>query len=938
MNIIFRLCTIVCVLLIPVYGFADGDKFEIKGRVLDAKTSEPLIGAAVIILEKSTGGVTDINGEFSVKGLDKAKYKIKVQYVGYKTKIFELYLKKKVHTIDIKLSEDSQALSSALVVAERMKRSEAAVLSSTKYSALVENGVSAQLIKKTQDKNASEVIKRIPGITINNNKFVMVRGLSQRYNNVWVNGAAIPSSEADTRAFSFDIIPSSQLDNIIVVKSPAPQYPADFSGGFILVNTKDIPEKNSFSIGVSTSYNDMTHGHNFLYNEGSKTDFLGVDYSKRPLKSAFKMHLNNDDNKEVDRFTNGAFNNDWLIKNHKPLADMGLSLAINRSYKTKNDGRIGTLIALNYSNNHRSYTNMSNIRYGIYNSVSDISEYENKYTDNQYSKNSRLGFMLNMTYKPSNSETYSLKNMINQLGQNRYTQREGFQNYSQLYKQEQYEYFYNSRLTYSGQISYKKMGDSDEYDWNIGYSYANNIRPDRRRINLDENDNPGDVNYHKMQINQNEIRREFNDLHEHIASAAFNYKREFEYNDVNIKLNTGIYSEYRTRDYKSRQFFYRWNINNMPKHFEYMDVVKDVLVENNFGHDKLYIYEDINNTNSYSGDNLLGAGYIGFNFTMGRWDVYAGARYEYNIMKLNRYTHFKTEEQMVHEFLTSDVYPSINTTYRINKENQLRFAYGMSVNRQEFREISPSIYYDFDLFSDVKGNIDLKPAKIHNIDFRYEYYPNSKEIISLALFYKYFKNPIEWSYLNSGGSYTYMFENALSARNFGLELDIRKNLEFMGLKDFSIVFNGAIINSKLYFPESSNEVDRPMQGQSPYIVNAGIFWQNDKLGVNASLMYNRIGKRIVGVGRYDKSVASSINNDLPDSYELPRNLLDLSISKKLFENWELSMSVKNILGEKMIFKQFPRFKNSEGVTQERSQITKEYNPGRSISIGIKYNF
>lgn len=73
----------------------------------------------------------------------------------------------------------------------------------------------------------------------------MVRGLSQRYNNVWINNSAVPSSEADARAFSFDIIPSSQLDNIVVVKSASPEYPADFTGGFILVNTKDVPNRNT---------------------------------------------------------------------------------------------------------------------------------------------------------------------------------------------------------------------------------------------------------------------------------------------------------------------------------------------------------------------------------------------------------------------------------------------------------------------------------------------------------------------------------------------------------------------------------------------------------------------------------------------------------------------------------------------------------------------
>lgn len=119
-----------------------------------------------------------------------------------------------------------------------------------KRSLLVQTGVSAQQIARTQDKDASEVIRRVPGISIIDEKFVMVRGLSQRYNNVWLNGGAVPSSEADSRAFSFDILPSSQLDNMVIVKSPAPEYPADFTGGFILINTKQLPEEMSIPTTV----------------------------------------------------------------------------------------------------------------------------------------------------------------------------------------------------------------------------------------------------------------------------------------------------------------------------------------------------------------------------------------------------------------------------------------------------------------------------------------------------------------------------------------------------------------------------------------------------------------------------------------------------------------------------------------------------------------
>ena len=140
------------------------------------------------------------------------------------------------------MESDERTLGEVSVTAVARRNTETAQVQEQKRSLVVQTGVSAQQIARTQDKDASEVIRRVPGVSIINEKFVMVRGLSQRYNNVWLNGGAVPSSEADSRAFSFDILPSSQLDNMVIVKSPAPEYPADFTGGFILVNTKQLPE------------------------------------------------------------------------------------------------------------------------------------------------------------------------------------------------------------------------------------------------------------------------------------------------------------------------------------------------------------------------------------------------------------------------------------------------------------------------------------------------------------------------------------------------------------------------------------------------------------------------------------------------------------------------------------------------------------------------
>ena len=208
---------------------------DIKGIIKDQQTGEPLIGAVVTIEGKSeTGSVTDINGQYTFSGLAAGTYKVVVKYIGYKTTTASITAsdKKGVYTLDIAMGADQQALGEVVITGMAMKNTEEAMTEAAKNSQVVVNNVSAQEIKRTQDNNAGEVIRRIPGVSLIEDKFVMVRGLSQRYNNVWINGGAVPSSEPDSRAFSFDIIPSSQIDNMMIVKSPAAEYPADFTGGF----------------------------------------------------------------------------------------------------------------------------------------------------------------------------------------------------------------------------------------------------------------------------------------------------------------------------------------------------------------------------------------------------------------------------------------------------------------------------------------------------------------------------------------------------------------------------------------------------------------------------------------------------------------------------------------------------------------------------------
>lgn len=909
---------------------------DIKGKVTDSTTGEPLIGATVQIDGTTKAAATDIDGLFAFSGLDEnANYTLTIKYISYKTKKIDgVRAEAQPQVIEIKLTPDEQTLNEITVTGVARKNTEIAVIQMTKSSPVIVSNVSAQEITKTQDTNAGEVIRRVPGVSLIDDKFVMVRGLSQRYNNVWINGGAVPSSEADSRAFSFDLIPSSQIDNMQIVKTPSPEYPADYTGGFITITTKDIPAENTAELSVGGNWNDITSFSDFKYAKGSGTDFLGFDSGMRGLNGGINSTLNSIAGNGVD-LMNNHLNNDWRVRNMNPVGDLKLSGSLGRRWKL-GDRQLGMIAAFNYSNEYRKYEDMQNNLFGVYDAEKDQSNYLRYSVDDQYNHNVRLGAMLNFTLLSADGNSkYQLKNIFNQIGNDRYTWREGLS--AQSDNENSAEYYYRSRTTYNGQITGKHTFALDELDWSASYSYANRNVPDRRRYLINDALEPG-----VMQLTSpNDISREWTKLDEHIVSAAVNDKHDFKFGSFTPSLKFGAYGEYRTRKYTTRDFIYNWNAasNTLPDGFRQNDLSEMLSDESYFGADRLYLLEEQHMRNNYKGNNYLGAGYFAANIPLGNFNIYAGLRYEYDHMELITNTRDNAESPFSHNYEYNDLFPSVNTTYKINDQHQLRLSYGKTVNRPEFREVSPSVFYDFDLASNVQGNTDLKPCYIQNVDFRYEFYPSKGEIISIAAFYKYFDSPIEWTYTVTGGtSLVYSYMNAQRANNYGIELDIRKDLSFIGLPGFSWSFNGALIKSRVKFEAGSKEEDRPMQGQSPYLVNTGLFYKNDKLQLDVALLYNRIGKRIIGVGRSEGTTSGNEALRVPDSYEMPRDVIDISASKKFGNHWELKLSIRDLLAQKVYYKQFADVHYSNGTSREVEQITRAYKPGRNIGVSAVYKF
>ncbi|MDR1330569.1 MAG: TonB-dependent receptor [Tannerella sp.] len=914
----------------------DGAEREIQGFVRDSNTSEPLTGATVMIKGTGDGAVADVDGHYSLKGLPDGKHVLEFRFVSYRTVEMECETNGAVTRLDVAMEADDISLSEVYVSARMRSSTETAMLTTVRTLSQVASGISAAQITKSPDRVASEVVRRAPGVTVIDDRFIIVRGLAQRYNNAWINGLAVPSTETDSRAFPLDLVPGSQIDHLLIYKSPSPEIPGDFSGGFVKIMSKSVPDENRMEVGYTTGFNTQTHGRDFRRNPGSATDFLGFDGGKRALSDGFPARLSAVDPDELSRLTKTGLNSDWRIRTATPVPDQRLSLMIARRKETAGGMTVGNITALTYSNTMKGVEGMKNARYGIYSALADMPVFLDNYYDNQYSNDVRLGLLHNWSFIPNPFHRIEFKNLLNILGRNRLTERTGVKDMSSMYYREQTEMLYSSRRTYSGQFSgTHDLSPGKTLTWDAGYSYAGKSEPDRRIVtNQAGVSSIADI---PVPTGNENITRNFQHLHDHTLSAAVNYSHTLAGMPLKPVLKAGIYGEYHNRNYRVREFIYRYDRLSYDERQPYLKLpFEEMLNERYLGADKVYLDEITRKTNNYAASVLHGAGYAALEVPAGRWTVYAGARFENHHTRMTRDRSDAPDLTLMNtkNINEPNVLPSVNLTYRPSDRYQVRGAYGRSLNRPELRELSPTVYFDFDLFSEIGGNEHLKTAVIDNLDLRCEFYPAFGETVSLGVFYKHFKNPIEWTFIDMGGSLRYNYENAEAAVSWGVELEARKELDFIGLKDFSLAMNVALIESRVHFRpgEIVSEPDRPMQGQSPYVINAALYYQPERYGLNASLLYNRIGRRIVGLGK-SNSVDPDINTLIPDSYEMPRNALDFTVGKSIGRNIELRCSVRDILSEDIVYKQFPKFER-DGAIQSREQITRQYNPGQSVSVGV----
>jgi hypothetical protein len=242
--------------------------------------------------------------------------------------------------------------------------------------------------------------------------------------------------------------------------------------------------------------------------------------------------------------------------------------------------------------------------------------------------------------------------------------------------------------------------------------------------------------------------------------------------------------------------------------------------------------------------------------------------------------------------------PSAGLIIKLNRNEtapvNIRLNYSKTVARPSIRELSDNAYYDYELNKVVYGNSQLQMVQINNYDLRFESYFSSGDNVSVSLFYKDFKNHIE---VADFGQYMIWLNNGNTSWVKGIEIEGKKNIA----KWLEIRANVTLVNSRSAFnttytkPDGyivvGRDIDRTMLNQAPYVINAMVTYFAEKAKLTASVSYNRQGPRVVSTGAYQ---------DIPDVYELPRNLIDVKVFKNIGKHFNVSLKVMDVLNTPIV--------------------------------------
>ncbi|HYG50259.1 MAG TPA: TonB-dependent receptor [Flavobacteriales bacterium] len=983
---------------------------KITGTVVD-ENGETVVGASVYVEGIEKGKTTGIDGDF-LYTLAAGKYTITVKFVAYQDyKISGVEVLANENTpIVVKLvPKDGSEIPPVEIVFIRDPGGDPAADDARKESGNAQDSYTKDAIARSPATTASDAIKKVTGVTIQDNKFAVIRGMGDRYNAAYINGAPLPSSEADRKAISFEIFPANLIERITVVKTATPNTPGEFAGGVLSIDTRSIPQENSHLFTFGGGYNSTATFKDFKTYEGGKTDWLGLDDGTRQIPEGVPGTDELRDAKMVDRGNFAKlFESNWKIDNIKAKPNMSAQYIMGLS-DTLFGNAAGMIFAMNYGSSN-SFTDIYRQEYEE--QAMEVIKRDSLH-DQSYSNNIVASTLLNFACKFTDKKdvvkhTLKFNNIYGINSEDKVTIRSGARELDQTEKQWEkgsVRWFTQNNM-YSGQLAGSHSLGRVKAEWNGGYSNVNREIPNMRRIIYQKTSaiESDSLPYFAV-IDANNSRAGgimfFSKMQEEIYSAKTDITIPFDFSGkykqstkqlpapeetdtlkkskFGFSLGLGGLYQYRDRTFSARNIgFDKYKIGTSVKFDSelllldettifsspYLGQMKDSAAPYSGG---FTVKETTRSTDSYVAHSELKAGYGMVDMKIGRHMRFiTGAR-------LESYNQFlETElngEPLITDTTVNDILPSANLIYSIDfsKKDSLtkgtkistlifRGAYFRTVSRPEFRELAIFNFYDFVTDFELYGNPQLQRGIIDNYDFRVEYFPSPGQVLSGSAFYKKITNATELAN-RPDVLRTLYYTNVDLAINKGIELEYRVNLGlFTGPKHDTLEFvqntsffaNFAYIKSEVHVESviGATSKVRPLQGQSPYLINAGLTTFIPFLRLNTTISYNVFGPRLYIVGSVSE----------PDYWENPRHIIDWQISrefkkkplvKKVDEmtnkdkrherqSLVIKLNMRDLLAQKQILYQDINEDGKYDAVNDNTMVSSQF--GRVFSLSATFKF
>ena len=927
----------------------------LAGVVVDSETGETLIGVNVIVEELGTGAATGLDGDFRIPGVPAGSYTVAFSYLGYTSqKVTGVEVAAGQTTnLDIALAEEAIELEGGgevVVEATAIRNNEAALLRDRARAAAVSDAISAENISRSGASNAADAMQKIPGASVVGGKYLVVRGLSDRYLNTQLNGATLPSSDPERQSAPLDLFPSSMLENIVTTKSFTPDKPGTYTGGGVNISTRSFPQNLTAQLSISSGFNsEVQPGSDFLQFEGGSLGFFGSPSGDLGLPSIVEglgpRDISSAAPDQQAEITN-AFGATFAPQGTSVPANTSINASIGNQVELA--GRpFGFLVGANWSHAVDGYRNGVNQEFsGTGTTISP--EYR---LDTQLGEEDiAFGGLANLNYRLTDRNELGL-NLIYNTNATSYsvTQSGQFfdgtlQEESNLYEGRSLRYVENA--LFSSQLSGKHALTQGglRAEWNAAYSRTTLDEPDFRifQNEIDLTDPAsGDADYLIRTSAYDAPSRTFRDLTEDGFSGGLDVEiplGTFASRPVQVKV--GGTADLRDRSFRERAFFYPIGTTGQ-RFLDDFNGDPNAFIANaaDLG---VFIDDQTDLDADYDGMQQVYAGYGMIDLALiEKLRFIGGVRYEYTDLEVTPVGDTRSFDEpggYTASGLGEALLPAASFVYAVTGDMNLRAAYGKTLARPTFREVAPRAVFSLAERYTINGNPDLVQSRIHNVDVRWEWFTRPGEILAVSGFYKQFTDPIELTFL--AGNNQFQPSNLGDANLYGVEFEARRQLDFLpsvlsnlqvggnlslveaqvDLTPLEQVARGACTQAEAEAGSCPGDT-RPLEGQSPYVLNLDLGYVDFERGTSVNLFYNVFGRRLFAVSQ----------GPVPDLYEDSRPTLDFTARQDLWRGLSVKLSAKNILGSEY------ELVHVDEDTDERFE-RRIYDLGRSFSFGVSYDF